>query len=67
MQLRQGADKLNVKDRPGQPAERVADAVVRVLRKPKPEVWMSTPARVAAQMAAMFPRLTDRLIWKPRR
>ncbi|MCA9273502.1 MAG: SDR family NAD(P)-dependent oxidoreductase [Phycisphaerales bacterium] len=67
MQVRQGADQLNVKDRPGQPAERVADAVVKALRKPRPEVWMSQPARVAAQLAAMFPRLTDRVIWKPRR
>ncbi len=67
MQLRQGADTLKVKDRPGQPAERVADAVIKALRKPRPEIWMSQPARLAAQLAAMCPRLTDRVIWKPRR
>ncbi len=67
MQLRQDPDTLKVKDRPGQPAEHVADAVVKVLRKPKPEVWMSQPARIAIQLAAMFPRTADRLIWKDRR
>jgi len=47
-----------------QSPERVANAVVRSLAKPSPEVWMSTPARLGIQLAAIFPRLTDRVIWK---
>ncbi len=47
-----------------QSPDRVAGAVVRSLMKPRPEVWMSQPARLGVQLAAMFPGLTDRVIWK---
>ncbi|MGP1311000.1 MAG: SDR family NAD(P)-dependent oxidoreductase, partial [Phycisphaerales bacterium] len=39
--------------------EKVADAIVQCLRKPKPEVWTSFTTRTAIGMAAMFPRATD--------
>lgn len=39
--------------------EQVADAVVRCLRRPKPEVWTSLAARVAAGVVTVFPRLMD--------
>lgn len=41
--------------------EQVADAVVRCLRRPRPEVWTSLPARVAAGLVTIFPRLMDAL------
>lgn len=42
-----------------QPPERVADAVVRCLRKPKPEVWTSFIVRMAASMMTFSPWLGD--------
>jgi len=46
-----------------QPPERVADAIVRRLRKNTGgEVWTSTPARLAFGLANMFPGLTDRAL-----
>ena len=42
-----------------QSPERVADAIVRCLRRPRPEVWTSWPTRAAIGLAAMFPRATD--------
>ncbi len=39
--------------------DRVADAIVKCLRRPKPEVWTSFPTRVAFGFAAMFPRTTN--------
>lgn len=44
-----------------QPPERVARAVVRCLRRPKPEVWTSQPARLAMSLSNVTPRLTDRI------
>ncbi len=40
-----------------QPAERVAGAVVRCLRRPVPEVWTSLLTRVTAGVITIFPRL----------
>lgn len=42
-----------------QSPERVASAIVRCLRRPRPEVWTSWPTRTAIGLAAMFPRATD--------
>jgi hypothetical protein len=42
-----------------QPAELVADAIVRCLRKPKGEVWTSRSTRLALGLATMFPSLAD--------
>jgi short-subunit dehydrogenase len=42
-----------------QPAERVANAVVRCLRRPKPEVWTSHSMRVLAGMMMMWPTFGD--------
>jgi short-subunit dehydrogenase len=42
-----------------QTPERVADAVVRCLRKPTPEVWTSTMTRFAASLFTFAPRLQD--------
>lgn len=51
--------------RPGrfmQPPEVVARAVVRALRRPRPEVWTSVPARLAIQFSALSPRLTEAVV-----
>lgn len=42
-----------------QSPERVADAIVRCLRQPTPEVWTSWLVRFAAGMITIFPRLAD--------
>lgn len=42
-----------------QPPERVARAVVRCMRRPRPEVWTSPIARYCMLLAALTPRLTD--------
>jgi 3-oxoacyl-[acyl-carrier protein] reductase len=42
-----------------QPPERVARAVIRCLRRPKPEVWTSLPTRWVMGLAVMFPRFGD--------
>ncbi len=40
-----------------QPASAVANAIVRCLRRPRPEVWTSAPARYAMIASGFFPRL----------
>ncbi|HZW10310.1 MAG TPA: SDR family NAD(P)-dependent oxidoreductase [Phycisphaerales bacterium] len=45
-----------------QAPERVAGAVVRCLRRPRGEVWTSTPARLALGAAVAFPGIADRLL-----
>lgn len=42
-----------------QPPERVANAVIRCLRRPTPEVWTSTFVRLAAALMVASPRLGD--------
>jgi len=42
--------------------ERVASAVVRCLRRPKPEVWTSVIVRATAAVGTMFPRFIDAAI-----
>ena len=42
-----------------QPPETVAHAVVRCLRRPRPEVWTSTTVRVATGLMTIFPRFMD--------
>lgn len=42
-----------------QPASRVADAIVKCLKKPVPEVWTSHIVRTLAGLMVMFPRLHD--------
>lgn len=42
-----------------QSPEKVAAAVVRCLRHPKPEIWTSFTARLAAGLMTIFPRLMD--------
>lgn len=42
-----------------QSPERVASAIVKCLRKPKGEVWTSTPTRLALGLAVAMPGLTD--------
>ncbi|MBT4530455.1 MAG: SDR family NAD(P)-dependent oxidoreductase [Phycisphaerae bacterium] len=39
-----------------QSPEKVADAVVRCLRRPKPEVWTSLPMRLISTLFTAFPR-----------
>ncbi|HVZ92900.1 MAG TPA: SDR family NAD(P)-dependent oxidoreductase [Phycisphaerales bacterium] len=45
-----------------QPAETVAKAVVRCLRKPRPEVWTSHATRLGMALAAAFPTMTDAVV-----
>lgn len=45
-----------------QSPERVANAVVRRLRRPAPEVWTSLPARVGFTLAGLFPGVTDAVL-----
>jgi NADP-dependent 3-hydroxy acid dehydrogenase YdfG len=45
---------------PAQPAERVARAIVRCVRRPRPEVYPYWPARVLAAMSVIAPGLVDR-------
>lgn len=47
----------------GQSADHVARAIVRVLSRPRPELWLSCPAEVGFKLASLLPRLTDRLVW----
>lgn len=47
-----------------QSPERVARAVVRCLRSPRPEVWTSHRARVAMSLSNATPRLTDLIVRK---
>jgi NAD(P)-dependent dehydrogenase (short-subunit alcohol dehydrogenase family) len=42
-----------------QPPQRIANAVVRCLRRPRPEVWTSPMTRVLAGMMVMWPRFMD--------
>lgn len=45
-----------------QPPERVADAVVRCLRRPRAEVWTSRTARFACALGVAFPGLADAVL-----
>jgi short-subunit dehydrogenase len=47
-----------------QPAERVANAVVRCLRRPRPEVWTSFTTRAVAAAMTLSPRFTDLVMRK---
>jgi hypothetical protein len=45
-----------------QPPEKVANAVVQCLRKPKPEVWTSLPMRLISTFFGAFPRVSGPII-----
>lgn len=47
---------------PVQSAERVAAAIVRCARRPRPEVYPYRPARVLAVLSALAPGLVDRMM-----
>ncbi|MFK7959705.1 MAG: SDR family NAD(P)-dependent oxidoreductase [Phycisphaerales bacterium] len=49
----------NAAARFSQPPERVASAVVRCLRRPRPEVWTSLTTRTGAALMVLSPRLGD--------
>jgi short-subunit dehydrogenase len=42
-----------------QPVDRVARAVVRCLRRPRPEIWMSRTVLLGAAVTTLFPRVWD--------
>lgn len=42
-----------------QSPDRVARAIVRCLRRPRPEIWTSLPVRVGMALGMMTPRLSD--------
>ncbi|MBY0112653.1 MAG: SDR family oxidoreductase [Phycisphaerales bacterium] len=50
-----------------QPAETVANAIVRCLRKPKGEVWTSFPMRAMLALGTAFPGLADAMMLKRQR
>lgn len=57
-----GGGETNTSHTPGwlsQTPERVAHAVIACLRRPRPEVWTSFPARFGAGLVTIFPRLFD--------
>lgn len=45
-----------------QPPERVARAVIRCLRRPRPEVWTSTSMRLLLALSNATPTVTDRIV-----
>lgn len=45
---------------PTQTADAVARAILRCVRRPRPEVYPYRPARLLAGLSALFPRLVDR-------
>lgn len=45
-----------------QPPERVANAIVRCLQRPRSEVWTSTPTRLALALSVACPGLADRVL-----
>jgi len=45
-----------------QPPERVADAVLACLRRPRGEVWTSTMARLGFGFSVMFPGIADAML-----
>ena len=49
-----------------QPPERVARAVVRCLRRPRPEVWTSTIVRLTSAAMTAFPGFADIVMSKGR-
>lgn len=57
-----GSRLLTRSDRFMQPPERVADAIVRCLRRPRGEVWTSAPMRLGLGVATMFPGITDAVL-----
>ncbi|MBI2080507.1 MAG: SDR family oxidoreductase [candidate division NC10 bacterium] len=52
---------------PVQTAERVAAAIVRCARRPRPEVLVYPPARLLVILNALAPRLVDRILFRFRR
>ncbi|RNC80782.1 MAG: SDR family NAD(P)-dependent oxidoreductase [Phycisphaera sp.] len=62
MQERQGTERSPAKKDKGQLPEFVARRVLSALRNPRPEVWMSEPARRGFLIAAHLPRFTNRLL-----
>ena len=42
-----------------QSPEKVANAIVRCLRRPRPEVWTSFTTRLVAGLMTVFPRFMD--------
>lgn len=63
---RGGVDVPRGTSRPGQTAEFVADRVLGVLERPRPELWLTKRAELGFKLAAVFPKLVDRFVWKPR-
>lgn len=68
---RGGARRVFTKRRPGgmtQTPERVADAIVRQLRRGRgAEVWTSLPARLGLGLTTAFPGMTDRVLTRMHR
>jgi len=52
---------------PEQSARAVAEAIVRAVRRPRPEVYPYAPSRAVAWLNALAPGLADWLSWKAAR
>jgi short-subunit dehydrogenase len=50
-----------------QTPEQVADAIVRSIERPRPEVWPARPYRWLMSLATLMPRATDRIVSRRRR
>lgn len=50
-----------------QTVEYVAKKMARAIERPRPEVWPHQPTRLSLVMAALFPRLADKVLSKYRR
>src|SRR6185436_7791698 len=47
---------------PSQSVEHVVRKMIRAIERPRPEVWPHQPTRVALAIAAIFPRLADKVM-----
>ncbi len=61
-----GRRPMRIKGEVQQSAADVARAMVRAIRRPRPEVWPFRPARWAIGLATLFPSLVDRALAKRR-
>jgi short-subunit dehydrogenase len=61
---RPGSAKLPRGDRFTQTVEHVANRMIKAIESPVPEVWPHRPSRWALGMAALLPRMADRMMRK---
>ena len=62
--LSQGTRPRRVPGEPRQSAQTVAEAMVRGIERPRPEVWPNRPMRWAVGIGTLIPSLVDRVLSK---